>query len=113
MGQVCKLGGGCKSNSIVYGVVNPETNRLHRLTFSRSLANHIVKGTPNEVRRFNYVLGRKLEKKERSSNGLYGIVSSLKNSNDLVLRISLCYNTAQLLTPDRYRHLAEVWLESI
>lgn len=110
--QVCTTDGNCKTSNKVYGIVNPTTNKIHRLTFSESLAYCITATIPGdyEVQKFNYILGKRLDHDEKSSNGLYAIVSNLRTSKGLCLRISCTQESAQLMTPDDYRGLAEVWL---
>jgi hypothetical protein len=83
--------------------------KLFRLTFSRSLAEHLTGYLPgSEVRRVSFRLGRRLGPGERSPSGLYALVSARKGR---VLRLSLIEGVAQeLVDPSRY--LAECWLTS-
>lgn len=100
--------GQCQISEKIWGVVCPKSNRLHRLTFSKSLADHIVASTYGyEVRRFRFSVGKPLERGQDSRTGLYGIMSTAKN---FALRVSLIKETAMLFTECDSRSLAEVHL---
>lgn len=108
---MCSTGGNCKSSDRVYGIINAKASTLHRLTFSKSLADHLTTYNPDyTVRTFRYILGPKLGTGEISASGLYAITSNLSTSKELVLRISLDRETADLLTSDQYRSLHEAWI---
>lgn len=113
MGKSCTLGGGCKATEKVWGVVDKAKNTLHRLTFSKDLAEHIVDkvGDEYEVRRFGFELRDRLEKGETSKNGLYALVSALKK--DLVLRIGLIKETSEMMACDDSRYLANISLSPL
>ncbi len=114
MSKFCSIDGSCKSSNKVWGVVNTKTNKLHRLTFSQVLAELIVEtvGEDYEVRRFGFDLRDKLSQGEKSRNGLYAIVSSIKK--DLVLRIGLIKEAAELMTDgDDSRYLSGVHLSPL
>ena len=85
---------------------------MHKATFSKSLAHHIVENhfKDYEVRTFNFIRGRKLKPNEESSSGLYGIIGTRK---DIVLRVQLDPETAKLITEDESRHLEEIYFEEI
>ncbi len=104
--------GSCKLSDAVWGVVDESANTLHRLTFSKQLAQHIVDTIPGNysLRKFHYRLRDKLQSNEKSRNGLYAIVSSIKQ--DLVLRIGLSKEVSELLTQDDSRYLANIELMS-
>lgn len=111
MGSFCTLGGGCKATQKVWGVINTTKNTLHRLTFSKDLAEHIttVVGDEYEVCRFGFELDDEpLVHGQSSKNGLYALVSSLKK--DLVLRIGLIKEIAEMIADDDSRYLANVKL---
>ncbi len=81
--------------------------RLYRLTFSRSLADHICKDHPGlwvESRRF--VLGEVLGPNTVTGANLFAICSK---SSGFCLRIALRRDLAELLTDDS-RELREAWL---
>ena len=101
----------CKTSSKVYAVVNPETNRLHRATFSKSLAEHIVREhyPTYEVRAAWYKRGNKLKRGEKS-RGIYGVVGT---KQDLLLRVPLRLELAELYTQCDSRHIEEVFLNFI
>lgn len=109
MGNFCSLDGKCKTSDKIWGIVNPKTNNLHRLTFSKSLADLIVEtiGEPQEVRRFKFKLGKRLKEGEKSPNGLYAIMSERKK---IALRIALTYESADLYNDRDSRFLQEVWI---
>lgn len=100
--------GSCKLSDAVWGVVDESSNTLHRLTFSKPLAQHIVDTIPGnyKLRKFHYKLRDKLSKDQDSRNGLYAIVSSIKK--DLVLRIGLIKEVSELMTQDDSRYLANI-----
>jgi len=91
----------------VIAIINPVTNKLHKLTFSKTLAELIIKKCPEmEIRSFNYHTGKVLDVNEKSKTGLYGIVSSSKN---YVLRISCQQEFAELVRDDS-RYISEIHL---
>ena len=97
----------CKDSSKVYCVINTKTNKLHRATFSKNLAELIVNGlTGYEVREANFIRGNKLEPGE-TSRALYGLVATQK---DLVLRVPLQKELAELMSDDDSRHIEEIFL---
>lgn len=59
------------------------------------------------VERFGFKIGKKLTMNEKSSSGLYAIVS---NKGDVVLRISLIQEIAQMQYDENSRYLAEAWI---
>lgn len=112
MGQVCNLAdGSCKTSNKVYGIVNHATNKLHRLTFSKSLANHIIEKMGNDYRveRFQY----DMETPSSNQPMLYGIVSNLKGKTDLVLRIALTKPAADLLVDNKFRRIEPITLKRL
>lgn len=105
------LTGTCQISEKIWGIVCPKSNTLHRLTFSKSLADHIVGITKGyEVRRFLFAVGKPLERGQDSSTGIYGIMSKAKN---YALRVSLMKETAMLLSDDETRSMAEVYLKEV
>lgn len=83
-------------------------NKLHRLTFSQSLATFISEKYPEyQVKRFNFKIGKKLEHGEKSTSGLYAIVSA---KGGYALRISLIKEIAEMLCDNDTRYLAEAWM---
>jgi hypothetical protein len=104
------LGGGCKQSDKVWGVINTNTRRLHRLTFSKSLCNLLVEklGTDYKAIRFHYIVGKPLSSGYVSASGLYAVMSVEKN---VALRISLNKDIAALYNECDSRYLAEAWLE--
>lgn len=100
----------CKSSDKIWGVINPELNRLHRLTFSSSLATWLTKLDDSyKTMPFRYRRGRVLQPAESSKSGLYAIVGTKK---DIVLRVSLFKEGAEILTGCDSRHIEEVFLEA-
>jgi len=93
----------------VYCIVNPTTNKLHRVTFSKSLADLIIEtlGDEYEMRTAKFVRTRRLAPNEKS-DGLYGVVATKK---DLVLRVPMTKELASIYAEDDSRHIEEVFLE--
>lgn len=112
MNQVnaCPLGGGCKASQNIWGVINPTTNKLHRLTFSKSLADIIIKSIGDEyrVQRFQFKTWKRLSQGEKSHNGIYAIMSAKKH---FALRIALTQESAEIYNDNDSRYLAEIELE--
>jgi hypothetical protein len=106
------LGGGCKQQEKIWGLINTKTNKLHRLTFSKSLCEMMVEklGRDFKAEQFKYMTGMPLESGQRSSSGLYAIMSTSKN---IALRISLNMEIAAIYNECDSRYLAEAWLERI
>lgn len=83
------------------------TNKLHRATFSKHLAELIVSSTSGyEVREAHFIRGNKLKPGEKS-RALYGLVATNK---DLVLRVPLTSQLAELMSDDSSRHIEEIFL---
>ena len=100
--------GKCKDTEKIWGIYNPKTNKLHRLTFSRSLAEFIVEKYPEyQTKQFRFKIGKTLEKGQKSESGLYALMSK---KGDYALRISLIQGIAELHAEDDSRYLAEAWL---
>lgn len=97
---------GCPKDK-VWGVVSG--GRLFRLTFSRSLAERIAREIQAETKQFRFVLGAVLKPGQRSSSGLYALVSKQKG---IVLRISMFQEIAEMQLDPEFRYLQEVWLMS-
>ena len=102
----------CKLSDKVWGIICPDTNTLHRMTFSKSLAEHIAEtcGPQYKAAPFTYRRGKMLAPGQGSCNGLYAIIGTKK---DLVLRISLFKEGAELMTQDNSRHIEEIYLDII
>lgn len=97
---------GCQ-DSKVWGLV--KDGRLYRLTFSKSLAEHINSNLNNQytLRRYKLVKGRRLSAEDTSSTGLYSIVDARK---DYTLRVALDRRVAHMLCDWNWRYLQEVHL---
>lgn len=81
--------------------------RCYRLTFSRSLAEHIQRLRPElEIRKRTFRTGRMLAKGEMSRSGVYAIVDTRKFKT---LRLSLIKDVAYLLRSNT-RTVHEGWL---
>jgi hypothetical protein len=78
---------------------------VHRLTFSKSLADHLAEQTGYQVRKVTLQIGRQLAPGEKSSNGLYAIC---KAKSGWPLRITLFYEAAQLWHYPGVRTIHEV-----
>lgn len=96
---------GCQDDKI-YGLVR--AGRLYRLSFSKSLLQHVREGLPEAytLARFKVYKGRILERGEESSSGLYGIESH----KGKLLRIALSKDVADMLCDWRFRKLREIRL---
>lgn len=108
MSQISCAGGNCKTSDKVWAVINPKTNKLHRLTFSESLAKLIVVICPEmEIRRWKYIPGKILGPGQKSKTGLYGIMSIAKN---IALRISCIQETAEIYRDEDSRYVCEIYI---
>ena len=98
----------CKDSSKVYCIIDSKRNTLHRATFSKSLAEHIISITEGyDLKEAYFIRGRRLEPGQES-RGLYGIVATQK---DLVLRIPLTKELAAIYADDDSRHIEEIFLQ--
>ena len=87
MNNFCSLGGSCKTSDQLWGIINPTTDKLHKLSFSKNLIKHIAETTDGySMAQFKYKLGDTIKPGERSKSGLYGIMSTHK---DILLRVQL------------------------
>jgi hypothetical protein len=108
---VCSISGNCKAKDTIYAIINPKTQKLHRLTFSESLATLILrnmknlKGEEYEMKELTFIIGKRLQRGEQSSSGLYALMTK-----DYCLRISLDSKIAELHAQDDSRYLAEAWI---
>ena len=108
MQQISCSSGSCKTSEKIWAIINPATNKLHRLTFSESLAKLIIETCPEmEMRRWKYIPGRILDPYEKSKTGLYGIMSASKN---IALRISCIQETAEIYR-DSSRYVCEMYID--
>jgi hypothetical protein len=95
---------GCLSDR-AYAIVNSKTKKVYRISFSRSLLDHVAKTDPDlEVREISFRLGKELEPNEDSSTGLYAVV---KAKNNWTLRISLYKDIANYFCDFDTRKLRE------
>lgn len=109
--KFCDLsGGGCKDDQRIYGIINTNTNRLHRLTFSKSLAALISKQTGLTVARFLYRVKEPLQSGQISPTGIYALLDA---KSDLCLRIALDPRIAAIHCDDHYRKLASAQIKLI
>lgn len=84
-------------------------DRLFRITFSKSLAEHIA-GDAYDVKRIDLKLGKPLLPGELSSTGLYAVVAKRR---DRILRVSLIKDVAEMIGDDPSRYVAECWVDPI
>lgn len=95
------------SKDIAYAIILD--NKIHRITFSKDLANHIIKiWGKGEVKRIKFRIGRELKEGNKSASGLYGIAKL----NGWVLRISLFEKFADFVR-DKSRKIVEIWIDKI
>lgn len=98
----------CNTNT-AYGIVNSETNKLRRLTFSKDLANFIQSKNPNhDVYKID--LSTK-ELNAEADNWIYGIVS--KKNPSRILRATVSFEEAKYLTQDESREIVECTVNKI
>lgn len=105
--MICNTGS-CKTSNKVWALVD-DTKRCYRLTFSKSLAEFIISSERPDLKlaRIEYVRGKRLRESDRSSSGIYGILSS----SGIVLRASLIKEQALEYCSDT-RSLIELHLIS-
>ena len=98
MSNYCSIEGGCP-NDKAWAVVNKDTKTLHRITFSKSVAQQICDDSndPQEVARVTFEL-------KPSAQNLWAIVSNIKNKTR-VLRIALNKDIATYLANDDSRRV--------
>ena len=104
-GETCTVLG-CLSDK-AYAIVDSKTKKVFRVSFSKSLLEHIItsnKLTNMSVREISFRLGRELQLNETSSTGVYAIV---KAKNDWTLRISLYKDVANYICDFDTRKLRE------
>lgn len=106
----------CKDSEKVWGIISENKKgikKLHRLTFSKSLAQLIVEQKSESgyrLARFEYRVGKDLEVGETSSTGLYALVSK---GSDVVLRISLFKSLSAIHYDENSRTIKECYLREI
>jgi len=104
--QTCSTTQGCLADK-AYAIVNIKTKKIHRISFSTSLLQHIV-DTGNDsnlqVKEISFRLGKELEPNETSSTGMYAIV---KAKNNWTLRISLIKDVANFICDFKTRKIRE------
>lgn len=92
----------------VWGITDGK--KLYRLTFSKSLAEFLAKLDPTyEVRRFEFKLGKELDRNTPSKSGAYALMSN----KGYALRIQLSQELSNMYRDDESRHIREVWLKMI
>ena len=92
----------------MYCIINENQNTLHRVTFSKSLAETIIETTNGYVlKTASYIRGKRL-KEGGQSKGLYGILATAK---DLMLRVHIRKELAEIYADHPSRHLEEVYLQ--
>ena len=95
----------CEKNTI-YGII--KNDKLQRLTFSKSLAEHICSYENNlTVKKMSFILGKKLEFNENSKTGLYAIV---KSKNNWTLRVTLFKELANTWNSHSSREIFECFI---
>lgn len=95
---------GCLSDK-AYAIVNTKFKKVYRVSFSKSLLEHIIKDDKTlEVREITFKLGKELQSGETSSTGVYAVV---KSKNDWTLRISLHKNIVNYICDFDTRKLRE------
>jgi hypothetical protein len=102
----------CKTSDVVWGVVSGEGSgvKVHRLTFSRSLAQLLVgyDRSRYRVQAFRYVLGDVVH----DGDGWSGLTALVSCRNDVVLRISLLPGLSRLHADGASRYLRKAYLHT-
>ena len=93
MSQTNCESGSCKLDDRIWGIVNRETNTLHRLTFSKSLADMLADLEDGySAERLRITRGKLLSPGDVSGTNIYLIVSH----KGIILRASLSKEIAEL-----------------
>lgn len=80
---------------------------LYRLTFSKSLAEHICEKYQYSLNTYNAIVGKMLKPGEESKTGFYGLMSS----TGILLRVSLIREISELHYDGESRFICEVQLQ--
>lgn len=84
--------------------------KLHRLTFSQSLAKFLCSLDPNyKIQRFKVTIGRELQPDEKSSTGVYILMSN----KGYMLRGQVSRELSNLYRDGLSKHVVEASLEKI
>lgn len=95
----------------MYAILDPKTDKVHRVSFSKSLMEWIVERYHPEMKciKMQFIRGNKLGPRD-VSRAAYAIVGT---SKDVVLRVALRKELADVYTDGVYRHQEEIFLERI
>lgn len=100
--------GKCKTTEKVWGIT--DGHKLYRLTFSKSLADFLATLNPSyEVCRFNFKVGKELDRETKSRSGVYILMSN----KGYALRMQLSQEISNMYRDDYSRHIREGWLERV
>lgn len=93
--ETCSIKG-C-ANDKAWAIVSDKA--IHRITFSKDLAEHALKlsGIPAHIERITLREGRELHQGEASSSGLYAITDRRKG---MILRVAMKQEIAEVLAAD-------------
>lgn len=80
---------------------------LYRLTFSKSLAEHICDKYQYSLNSYNAVVGKLIQPGEQSTTGFYGLLSS----TGILLRVSMIKEISEMHYDGESRFLCEVKLQ--
>lgn len=104
----------CKDSEKIWGITSKGSDgkrKLHRLTFSKSLAELITqKNKGYEMSRFEYKIGKQIEPGQSSSTGIYGLISK---ESGIALRISLIKELSAIHYDENSRIIKECYLREI
>lgn len=99
--------GSCKLSEKIWAIV--DDTKLYRLTFSKTLAEKICSyDSKLRIERVAFKTGKTLKSGEKSSSGLYGIMSTRKN---IALRITMFKDLAEIFIEDGSCFIQEIWIE--
>lgn len=110
--ETCTLDG-CLADT-AYGLIDPIQGKLHRISFSQGLLEHIKDNNSEwshlRLCTIRFRLGRELKRNETSSTGIYAIV---KAKNNWTLRISLIKDVANYICDFETRKIRECIISEI
>lgn len=98
--------GSCKTSEKIWGLSSKDGKKIHRLTFSKSLAEYLARTYDLKLNRYDFILGRTIEPGTILNHGCYAIISKKK---DITLRISLHAGIAETLIDDS-RYLRQAFI---
>lgn len=100
--------GSCILSEKIWAITDGK--KLYRLTFSKTLADHICESQKNlYVDRLPFHIGRVLQPGEQSKSGLYSLISRRKS---IALRITMFKDLATIMSEDDSCYICEAWIKN-